>query len=595
MRTRRALLALALSLSCVAAATAQDEAEDVGRAINFELARVAARNPMVRARASDELRVYAGKPAGADHLRAKLEDVLPLLADALPVVRWNAAVIVALLGNEAQATGAYDVLRADAQSDDYAIRLGLVEAASQIGPTPEVIALLEGLAQNDADDEVRSVAKEALWDIERAPPTDDEPDDDWGFDPAEFFGVANDDAEESDDEGIRAPLLTGQQAADRIASEVARFPELDAMLAVSQLTSWRRDLDFDGERRPVAEFIAPGVPRLVEFIRRDPAPPGLYLRIAARVLAVAGDDAFDALVVALEDERPYTRDAAAFGLLWSITTRDGRLDEESRYRDAAAALVFSLTDEQPAVRAHAAVALGRAGLSAYARDLEFALRDPDTRVSLAAAQALLALEDGHRDAAAQAARDLIREAADSDDELAAARAMEAAANAGDSSYEARAAALLTSDMPGIAFIAGHYLRAEGGSDGRAALRDARDDARPWVAAAAGARPLAHENAGPSDLVGRVARGEGWTYYSPIDAEIPLPGAALTYHGPVDGTATTDELGRFHVADLPPGRYNVAVTADGHLPDAFVAVVAGAAEDDDEHVRRPTVVRLHRHY
>ncbi|MBT3268716.1 hypothetical protein HN371_16295 [Candidatus Poribacteria bacterium] len=595
MKARAALAALSVFLMASAALMAQDGIEDVGRAVNFQLSRMTALNPMTRARASDELRAYAARPDGAEHVRGKLDQILPLLEDALPVVRWNAAVMTATLGDSEQAALAYDVLHADAASEDYSIRLGLVDAVTAIGPTPEVIALLEDLAQNDDDEEVRGVAEEALWNIERAPP-EESPDDDWGFDPVEFFGGGDDDEDGGDGEP-REVMLTGQQAADRIASVVRRFPQLDAIETASQLTNWRRDMDFDGDRRPVSEFLAPGVPRLVEFIRSEPAPPARYLRYAARVLGVAGDEAFEALVVALEDERGYTREAAAFGLLWSITTQDGRLDEESRYRDAAAALVFSLTDEVPAVRAHAAVALGRAALPTYGRDLAFALEDEDCRVSLAAAQALTSLEDGARAEDTQSARERLAAASQSEDEATTLRVLEAAVWRGDDAHEARAMSLLLTDAPAMAFIAGHYLREEGGPDARAALRSAREDERPWVRHAAGAR-VPTNGAAPAHeagLHGKVVRGEGWGYFSPLDAEMPLAGALLTYEGPTAGAATTDALGRFHVPGLPAGRYNVGVAADGHLADAFVVVIPDEHDEGAGEEARPTVVRLHRHY
>ena len=593
MSRRATLLALTVLLACVAPVMGQDAIEDVGRAVNFQLARLTARNPMTRARASDELRVYAARSDGAEHVREELDAIQPLLDDALPVVRWNAAVIVATLGDEGQAAQAYDVLRSDAASEDYAIRLGLVDALAQIGPAPEVIALLEGLAQNDADEEVRGVAEEALWDIERAPP-EEEPDD-WGFDPVEFFGGADDDGD--GEEGREALFLTGQQAADRIASVAKRFPQVDAIETASQLTNWRRDIDVDGDRRPVAEFLAPGVPRLVEFIRSDPAPPARYLRHAARVLGVSGDEAFEALVVALEDERAHTREAAAFGLLWSITTQDGWLNEESRFRDAASALVFSLTDETPAVRAHAASALGLAGLPEYGRDLAFALDDEDVRASLAAAHALVSLDEGGRPADAQAAWDRILAAAESDNGPGPWRVLAAATRRGDDAYEDRAMSLLLSDAPAVAFIAGHYLREEGGPDARAALRRARDDERPWVRNAAGAT-VATTGAGASPeagIRGKVVRGGGWSYHSLLDAEIPIAGAQLAYEGPATGSTTTDAVGRFHVPGLPPGRYNVRVAADDHLADAFIVVIPDERDEDIDTATNPTVVRLHRHY
>jgi len=102
--------------------------------------------------------------------------------------------------------------------------------------------------------------------------------------------------------------------------------------------------------------------------------------------------------------------------------------------------------------------------------------------------------------------------------------------------------------------------------------------------------------GGSALAGRVTRGAGWEYFSPIDILAPLAGATLTYVGPVDGSALTDELGRFHVAEAPPGRYNVAVRAEGHLPDTFVVVVPDPRDPESADADgRPTTMRLHRHY
>ncbi|MEO2002763.1 MAG: carboxypeptidase-like regulatory domain-containing protein [Candidatus Poribacteria bacterium] len=237
-------------------------------------------------------------------------------------------------------------------------------------------------------------------------------------------------------------------------------------------------------------------------------------------------------------------------------------------------------------------------MARYARDLAFAVADDDIRVSLAAAHALTTLNGDVRPDDANAARDRIRAAAASDDHLAAIRVLEAAAQTGDSSHAERAIDLLVSDTPSVAFAAGHYLRARGAADGRAALRGARNDGRSWVQAAAGARVPA-DGTGPTAVFGKVVSGEGWAYYSPVDAEIPLPGAVVTYEGPVSGTVSTDELGRFHVASMPPGRYTVTVTDDGHLLDTFATVIPAVqgAEDRGEPspAPAPTVVRLHRHY
>ena len=102
MNRRVTLSVLSALLACVAPLMAQDAIEDVGRAVNFHLARLTAHNPMTRARASDELRVYAARSDGAEHVREELATIAPLLDDPLPVVRWNAAVIVATLGDERQ-------------------------------------------------------------------------------------------------------------------------------------------------------------------------------------------------------------------------------------------------------------------------------------------------------------------------------------------------------------------------------------------------------------------------------------------------------------------------------------------------------------
>jgi len=305
MRAPARLCAWFLLATSAVYLAAQQPPEDLGRAVNFELQRIRAQNPMTRARASDELRMYARRADAAEHLRDSVAVIVPLLEDPLPVVRGNAAVIVALLGDEAQASRAYEALREDARSDNYAIRVGVARAAAYIGPTPEVIALLEDLAQNDEDEEVRIVAEDALSDAERPPP-EEQSDDDWGFDEVEFFGGAADEdgAEEQDDEGDDpvSAWLTGQELADRLTSLVRRFPEYDAIEAVAQLTNRRRDVEIDGEEMPVGELLAPGVPRLMELVRSDPPPPPVVLRYAARVLGVSGDEAFDGLVVALEEE-----------------------------------------------------------------------------------------------------------------------------------------------------------------------------------------------------------------------------------------------------------------------------------------------------
>jgi hypothetical protein len=621
------LLSWGLLLVSTLRLVAQEDAHAVAGLVNAGLQQLGARHPTTRALASEELRLLATRPEAVEPLRAGLARVILLLDDPLPVVRGNVAVIVALLGDETQVDLAYAALRADSVDSKYAIRVGVARAAGHIGPTPQVIALLEGLGLDDEDHEVRTVASAVLAQIEMPTREADGPNDPWGSSPeAHFGGSAHTEAATSDDhDAPQSELrLTGLEAAGHISSEVRRFPARDAVETVARMTSHRRHVVVDGVDHPIDEYLAPGVAALMDLIRSRPAPPKGHLRNAARVLGIAGDDAFDALVAALESDQAHTREAAAFGLLWGITTSGGWRADESRYVDAAAALVFSLTDESPAVRAHATVAVGRAGLSAYARDLESVLDDDDMRVRLAAAHALVRLASSLRergmlrqaeagesvDAALEArARQLILAAVRSSDEGPQTRGLEDIDTRGDAYLEHAAIDVLFSEAPGAAFLAGVYLQdlnvmtlyhtdEDEGRDGRRALRQARRDPRTWVQNAAGVvvPPTPRWASSTRALRGEVVRGAGWSYTSPVLVELPLAGAVVSYDGPTVGVVTADELGRFQVADVPPGRYNLRATAEGHLDGLFVVIVRGVDEASSrERPARPTRIRLHRHF
>ena len=298
------------------------------------------------------------------------------------------------------------------------------------------------------------------------------------------------------------------------------MPEPDALETLAEMTRFRDGFQLEDGAVALSEVLSPAVASLLAWLRRDESPPPMQARQAAKILGLAGDDALIALIPALEDPYAHTRIAAAFALLWQSATPSGDPHEDVSNSLAADALVFSLSDESPDVRAIAAVALGKMRASRFIRDLNIALKDADARVVISAAMALGEL--GETDAAVDALAALV----ESDKALVAGRAAEALGVVGGESVEERLFGAFPADDATSTYLIAAGIasgddadmeRLRGVSDERAWVRDAvqraesRKSGRTWqptTSAADGDRPRDRECADDSDGATALRRRMG---------------------------------------------------------------------------------------
>jgi HEAT repeat protein len=558
--------------------------EDAGRVIEFESLRLRAENPFTRAQASDTLRKLANDKANAPHLRETLRARKHLLDDPRPIVRWNIAVAIIRVGDMPEAEDAYRVFERDVRDTLYSTSIGAVEMLGELR-TERSREILRAAAASSPDDDVRDAAQGAL-----APRNEGFGGDGDGFD---FAPSRRNDDNATTAERERSPAERLAQA--RFAVE--NLPSSSALATLADLTRYRGGFVLENERTTWSELVGPVALRLMRFLRQENPPSPMDVRNAARIIGVGGDAVTPTLIAALEDPLPHVREAAAFALLVSVTTAEGR-PVDPVPPDVPGAVVFSLADESPKVRRYAAVLLGRTGATDYRRDLTMALSDPDRRVRVAAGRALMELgESPERTQAMAALRTALRETPEGQK----ADILEAL---GETLGADELRAFVRSDSPQLAYAAAALLAerenaelwqlvADTGGDDRPWVREAVQRAvagrfasdNPWMEAFVGLNTPPDADATPAAQTALVVAGKGWEYFADTSVEMPVVGAVVRVNGDAEHPLRTDALGRFVLPTTANEGYDIHVEAEGYVP---LDVYRSAGERG-----QPLTIRLHR--
>ena len=580
--TLRHLIPALLALTLIFSASAQEK-NSAADDIRFEIAKLEAQNPMTRARAMDALWRYTAQEANWAELRKALPKLRALLDDPLPVVRARSALTLLRVAPEETREAAYAALEKDAEHPKYHVRLAVVEAAELMGGDERLNALLRRLAE-DEDLDVQEAAQAAINSLNR-------PRRRGGAPQIEFVDVDFNpfmDAEPRANQTEEAVGSPSELAQARDA--VRRVPDPSALETLARLTRYRAGFQTEeGDLVSLAETVAPAVQPLIELLREEEPPRPLDLRYAAIALGCADDEALPFLAASLEYPHAHTREAAAFALMRRGADQRGQPIEERSFAEEAGALAFALTDESPAARAYAAVGIGKMGGETYAEEIVAALSDEDGRTRTAAAVAAAML--GRSEEAVEA----IRGGMSSPNLLTRAAAVSAFPTAAPDGLESFLG-LMEGAPPRLLYYAvGAASAFENGQDALRLFADIAEGEMRQAALAALSPsdgsilfPLVEripDEAAEPALRLEIAAGAGWTYFSNAQIEIPLADALVTYTGPANGSARTDQRGRLTLENLPQGVYLARIEAEGHLPiEAPIALYKGTAR-----------IRLHRHY
>lgn len=335
---------------------------------------------------------------------ASAGDAIPALVRALghvnPRVRANATEAIGKLGPPA--ASARGVLERIAADDDAGVRAEAVRALGLIGPPIGSTLRLVHAALADADSAVRAAAVEAVGG--------------WDRDPAEVLKVL-------------VPLLADSNDAVKVQAlkVLARQPGLSAEVVAEFARLLSDDDGVDVRTHAAAALARVGAAAVTAgptLLRAALTGEIAVREQAMRALAVVQPpEAEEAFVSGLKDACPTVRLIASAG--WTNAAAvperavaglvDALLDPESQVRANAALalgrldalppaavplLLENLTDANVSLRMNAAVALRSAPFADTADALRHLLADPNARVRLAAAGAVLRSDPG--DAAATA-------------------------------------------------------------------------------------------------------------------------------------------------------------------------------------------------
>ena len=358
----------------------------IDRDIRYETLKLDAKNPMTRARAAEQLRLYAEEEANRPEIVRALDKLQAMLKDPAPVIRAKiAAVIIVAAADPAQRENAYQTLENDAKDAHYYTRLGVVETAELIGPDERLQSLLRYLAENDGDFEVAEAAEQALNALTRPRGN---PNNARGFNffiDFNPFGPPPEQPQAEPETGVGSPeqLALLQDAADRA-------PDPSALETLARLAAYSDGFqNADGERVPLAQAFLPANEPLLQFLSEKEAPNPLDLRCAAIALSAADAETLPRVAALLESPNDHAREAAAFALMFRAARQP---NADRSFADEAGALAFALLDPLPAVRAYAAAGIGIMRAQSYAEDLQAALEDSDPNVQEAARRALETLQ-----------------------------------------------------------------------------------------------------------------------------------------------------------------------------------------------------------
>ncbi|MBM3213870.1 hypothetical protein FJZ36_03020 [Candidatus Poribacteria bacterium] len=579
VRSRSILAALALVLIATSGSAAPSD--DAERAVTFQTARLTADNPFTRASATDELRRLSAVEANREALRGAVAALKPLLQDPQPVVRWNAAVVVARVGDDAAAQAAHAALERDTRDDLYSVRIGAVEALGELG-TPRAHELLTTVAETDDDEEVVDAARTQL-----GPP----PGRGNAFD---AFGGAPEGPDQQDRAGGFWMLGAGDEDSESPASALsrardaaARAPAPDALATLADVSRFRGGFVTDEETVSLPDAFRPAVLPIMRMLRAGSPLSPMDARNAAWALGVSGS--LPMLIAALEDPLDATREAAAAALLVAVTDVSGVGRADAGTAEVADALVFSLSDPSEPVRRIAALTLGKVRSERHRRDLHMALDDKSPRVRAAAAWALAQMPPSDEREAALAR--MRHEEATSPD------AIFALLSLGPPDLVELLASALSGGDPAVSYAAAAAL-AEMGADGIPALRELPDGAPPWardgaqrafasIFGNAWAVPVSEASGDAGDgqvtVPVLVMAGGGWRHLSLVRMERPVPGAQVRVSG-VASPSVTDELGWARLKMPVDTALTVRVEAKGYVTaDVSVDAAAGTQE--------PIIVRL----